>query len=550
MPSQATGSDAQRRPAATPFGADLAGVQTMLAAIVMSSDDAIVSKDLHGTIMSWNAGAERLFGYTAEEAVGRPVTMLLPPERQAEETEILATLIRGDRIHHFETERIRKDGRRIHVSISVSPIRDAEGRTVGGAKIARDVSLRKRLDAEREVVLAKEREARNLAEQASRSKDAFLAMISHELRTPLTPILAWARLLKQGRLGPEKTDRAINAIDRNATLQAQLIDDLLDVSRIVAGKMRLNVGPVDLVAVIEAALEVVRPAADAKGIRIDASLARDVGAVSGDPGRLQQVVWNLLSNAVKFTPERGEVRVRLAPVPSGVQIVVSDTGPGIAPEFLPYLFEQFQQAEAGSTRVHGGLGLGLAIVRHIVELHGGTVRAESGGAGRGATFTVQLLRLAPVAPLEPLDPTRSAFVGEAGDTTLRIDGLRVLVVDDQPESSEVVTAVLSAYGADVRAAGSSAEGLAVLRQWVPDVIVSDIAMPDEDGYAFVAKVRAQRMFAHLPVIALTAYANTEDRVRILSAGFQMHVPKPIDPAELIAVVASATRPRSSDGNGR
>src|SRR5262249_18180744 len=356
----------------------------MLAAIVQSSDDAIISKDLNGIILSWNRGAERVFGYTAEETVGRSITMLLPPDRLEEEATILGTLVRGERIDHFETERITKDGRRIDISLSVSPIKDQSGRVIGGAKIARDISLRRQLEREREWALTQERHARTLAEAANRAKDAFLAMVSHELRSPLSPILSWARMLRMKVLDEAKSLRALETIERSARAQAQLIDDLLDISRIVAGKLRLEVRPVDLAVVIEQAVEVVRPAADAKQIRIQMVLDTETGMISGDPTRLQQVVWNLLSNAVKVTPKGGRVQITLERVNSYVEIAISDTGQGISPDFLSRLFERFQQAESGATRSHGGLGLGLAIVRHIVELHGGTVLAESPGEGLGA----------------------------------------------------------------------------------------------------------------------------------------------------------------------
>jgi PAS domain S-box-containing protein len=523
----------------------------VLAAIVESSDDAIVGKDLNGTIMTWNAGAERVFGYKAEEVTGLPITILIPPERLDEEAHILATLRRGERIDHFETERVRKDGRRIHISLSASPIRNARGEVVGVAKIARDITARKQLEVERQGLLAKEQAARTLAEATSRAKDAFLAMISHELRSPLSPILAWARLLRQGMLDDEKTQRALEAIERSAVSQAHLIDDLLDISRIVAGKLRLQVRPVQLTEVIESAIEIVRPAAEAKRIRLQTVLDTETGLITGDPERLQQVLWNLLSNAIKFTPKGGRVQLTLERVNSHVEIAVSDTGQGIPAEFLPYVFERFQQAETGSARRYGGLGLGLAIVRHIVELHGGTVVTESPGEGQGATFTVKLPRMIfarTAGELERRHPTVGVLSEGKDYPPLR--GLRVLVVDDEPDSNEVVSAVLASCGAEIRVAGSAAGGLDELRHWKPDVLVSDIGMPGEDGYAFLGKVRALGgETGRIPAIALTAYATTEDRVRIFSAGFQVHIAKPIEPAELVTVVASAARRLPSLGPG-
>src|SRR5262245_10623144 len=515
----------------------------MLAAIVESSDDAIISKDLNGTITSWNRGAERIFGYTAEEAVGRPITMLLPHERLPEETRILATLVRGERIDHFETERITKSGRRIPISLSVSPIKDQSGRVIGGAKIARDISLRRQLERQREQDLAQEQHGRSLAEAANRAKDAFLAMVSHELRSPLSPILSWTRMLRMKALDEAKSERALETIERSARAQAQLIDDLLDISRIAAGKLRLEVRSVDLAAVIEEAVEVVRPAADAKQIRLQTVLDTDTGTISGDPGRLQQVVWNLLSNAVKFTPRGGWVQIMLECVDSHVEIAVSDTGQGVSPEFLSHLFERFEQAETGTTRSRGGLGLGLAIVRHIVELHGGTVFAESAGEGQGSTFTVKLPRtifMRTAGEAEHRHQTLGPPPEPANFSSLR--DLRVLVVDDEPDSNEVVSTVLGAAGADVRAAASAAAALEHLEQWTPDVIVSDIGMPNEDGYLFAAKLHALPAdTSHIPCVALTAYTSTDDRVRIFAAGFKAHVVKPIDPVELVAVVADVAR---------
>jgi len=525
---------------AVPYGDDPVGLHEMLAALVESSDDAIVSKDLHGTIMSWNKAAERIFGYTAEEAISRPITMLLPADRFQEEATILATLVRGERIDHFETERIRRDGRRIAVSISVSPIKDRTGRIVGGAKIARDITQRKQLEQEREEALARERHARGLAESANRAKDAFLAMVSHELRSPLSPILAWARMLRTKTLDEQNSTRAVEVIERAALAQAQLIDDLLDVSRIASGKLRLEVRPVDLGAVVERAIEIVRPAADAKGIRLEKVLDTETGAIVGDPTRLQQVMWNLLSNAVKFTPKNGRVQITLERVNSHVEIAVSDTGQGMSAEFLPQVFERFQQAETGSARSHGGLGLGLAIVRHIVELHGGTVFVESAGVGKGATFTVKLPRMI-FARTAGESERRHPTLGERPEPApfRSLQDVRALVVDDEPDSNEVVSTILASAGADVRVAASAADGLRQLQDWRPHVIVSDIGMPGEDGYAFIAKVRAQSTeIGRIPVVALTAYASGEDRVRIFSAGFKAHIVKPIEPAELVAVIAN------------
>jgi PAS domain S-box-containing protein len=364
--------------------------QARLAAIVDSSDDVIVSKTLDGIITSWNRAAERLFGWAADEAVGRPITLIIPADRRAEEQEVLARIGRGERVDHFETVRVTKDGRPVEVSITVSPVRDASGRIVGASKIARDIGDRRRLEAERARLLAREQEARLEAEALNRAKDELLATVSHELRTPLNSIFGWARMLQSAGLDEATRARAVDAIVRNASAQARLVEDLLDLSRIVAGRMRLDVQAVDLNAVVEAALETVRPAAAVREVELAVALDGSVGTIAGAPDRLQQVVWNLLTNAVKFTPAGGRVEIASRRVEATVEIVITDTGEGIAADLLPHVFEPFRQGDSSSTRAHGGLGLGLALVRQLVELHGGCVRAESPGPGRGSTFTVTL----------------------------------------------------------------------------------------------------------------------------------------------------------------
>jgi signal transduction histidine kinase len=387
-------------------------------------------------------------------------------------------------------------------------------------------------------LLDKEQRARTAAEAASRAKDEFLAVLSHELRTPLNAVYGWARMLRSGQIEGEAVQRALDVIMRNANAQVQLIDDMLDVSRIVTGKMRLDVRPVDLKAVVEAALDAVRPAAEAKHLRLQAVLDPQALGITGDPDRLQQVVWNLLINAVKFTPRDGRIQVRLRRVNSHAEIVVSDSGQGVAPDVLPHVFERFQQGDSTSTRRHTGLGLGLALVRHLVELHGGTVEAASAGEGQGSTFTVKL----PVAiAREEAGPSRGRVHPPAAVPVLgpSLRGLRVLVVDDDRDGLELVATMLINMGAEVRTCPSAAEGLEALQAWCPDVLVSDIEMPGEDGYTFIRRVRAlDAKVARTPAVALTAYGRVEDRLRTLSAGYSMHIPKPVDPAELATVVAS------------
>ena len=361
-------------------------------AIIASSDDAIISKDLNGVVRSWNQSAERMFGYTAEEMIGNPITVLFPPDRLDEEPKILDQLRRGQRVDHFETVRVCKDGRLLDVSVTISPVKDPTGRVIGVSKVARDITSIKRILREREELLERETAARSEAERVSRMKDEFLATLSHELRTPLNAILGWANILRSSGATTDAEDlqQGLETIERNARAQAQLIEELLDMSRIINGKLRLDVQPVDLQAVVADAIESVRPAAEAKGIRLTKVLDPRGGPITGDPNRLQQVLWNLLSNAIKFTPRGGRVQVFLRRVNSHVEITVVDSGQGISADFLPQLFTRFSQAETSTSRRHGGLGLGLALVKSLVELHGGTVRASSPGVDQGATFVVSL----------------------------------------------------------------------------------------------------------------------------------------------------------------
>jgi PAS domain S-box-containing protein len=628
-----------------------------LASIIESSDDAIISIDLDGTIVSWNSGAERLYGYAANEIVGQHITRLLPPDLKDEAAEFTLRIKRGEHIEHYETARLRKDGALVNVSLTVSPVKDEKGRIIGISKIARDITERKRVeealanqrrwleyllnlapipillvepnsarvlfanraademsgnnisrdghadahylrypctDARGQRIPADElpgarvargerlegfqmdwhtpygkrslliyadilpsmhghpataiiicqdiTEIKRIEEElrtANRLKDEFLATLSHELRTPLTAILGWSRMLLTGALDEATTKEALETIERNARAQSQLIEDLMDISRIITGKLRLDARPVDLASVIEATIASVRPAAEAKALRLQVVLDPLAGPVLGDPARLQQVLWNLLSNAIKFTPKGGSIQVRLERVDSHVEIAVSDTGQGIKPDFLPFVFDRFRQADATTARAHGGLGLGLAIVRHLVELHGGTVRVDSPGEGQGATFTVQLPIM--IMHREASDKeTRYAPSGPSSVVTPALDGLRVLVVEDEADARQLLAVALERHGAEVIAVSSAQEALAAIESATPDVIISDIGMPREDGYALIRKVRAlpRERGGNIPAAALTAYAGSEDRKRALLAGFQAHIPKPVDPSELIAVVAS------------
>jgi PAS domain S-box-containing protein len=442
--------------------------------------------------------------------------------------------------YEFEYRMVKADGQTLWLYDLVNVVRDEDGpKLLRGFMI--DITERKRAESEREQLLAGEQSARAEAEAANRMKDEFLATLSHELRTPLNAMLGWTQLLRTRKFDQTTIQRALETIDRNTKSLAQLIEDVLDVSRIITGKLRLNIRPVALVSVIQAAIETVAPASEAKNIQIEPILDHSAGAVLGDANRLQQVVWNLLSNAVKFTPKGGRVAIILERSNSQIQIKVSDTGQGISPDFLPYVFERFRQADGATTRSHGGLGLGLAIVRHLVELHGGTACAESEGEGKGATFIVTLPLMAVRPPsIEPhqAQPTVEDEAREISPPSL--DGLRVLVVDDEPDARELIATMLAEYGADVTAVDSAGAALEALQQLNPNILVSDIGMPQEDGYSLIRKVRAldAAQGGRIPAVALTAYARAEDRTQALLSGFQLHVPKPVNPAELAAVVAN------------
>jgi PAS domain S-box-containing protein len=512
--------------------------------IVETAHEGVWLMGLNASTIYLNERMAKLLGYSAEEVIGRQVPEFCFPEDMASARERIASNLRGQ-AEAFDFRFRRRDGSELHVLASTSPVRDGRDHIVGVVGMFIDIAERKQAEREREELLARERQAREMAEAVNRSKDEFLALVSHELRAPLNAMLGWARILKTRKVDEAMMARAIDTIERSAESQQQLVDDLLDTARIITGKLRLEVMPVDLMPVIEAAVDVVRPAAEAKGIDIELALDTETGIITGDSGRLQQVIWNLLSNAVKFTPQNGHIEVRLSRVDPHVQISVSDTGRGINPEVLPYVFDRFHQADSSSTRRYGGLGLGLSLVRHLVELHGGTISAESAGEGRGSTFTINLPLRAVRAPSEDLD--HRSLTGDGGTAfQAALSDLRVLVVDDETNARELVTAVLEQYGARVTAVASVAEALMVIRAGEPalspDVIISDLGMPDEDGYTLIHRVReldAERG-RQIPAVALTAYGRATDRIRALSAGFQMHVAKPVEPVELAMVVASLT----------
>ncbi len=817
----------ERQEHSAPPDADAARAASLLASIVETSDDAIISKDLNGIITSWNRAAETLYGYSAPEVVGQPVYIIIPTERRGEMTEILSRIKQGERVEHFETVRVSKDGQHIEVSLSVSPVKDFSGRIIGASKIARNITERKRneeamrasearyrtlfettqdaimivndegryvevneslcrilktpreklvgahfsefipthvqrdaekgfhelksfsafegefplaasdgaiveldwtsranfipglhfcvarditrrkraaqgqkflveasslmasslnyettlasvaqlavpgladwctvdmldengalkrlavthvdpskvewahelekrfpvdMDAPRgvpnvlrtgkselyseisdamlvesvkdpeqlrilreigftsamivplianrrmlgtisfitaeshhhydseDLALAEDLARRaalaidnarlySMAQEANRIKDEFLATLSHELRTPLTAILGWAVMLRTTQFSEEAVSRALESIERNAKAQTQIVEDVLDVSRIITGKLRLDIRPLELAPVIQTSVDTLRPTAEAKGVRLQATIDEGAGAVAGDPARIQQIIWNMLSNAVKFTPKGGAVELRLERAGSHVRIIVSDTGAGIRREFLPYVFDRFRQADGSISRRHGGLGLGLAIVRHLVELHGGAVRAESAGEGHGATFTVELPTTAARSIAVPVNEnTPTVAVAEASDYASAdcpptLENLKVLVVDDEPDARQVLTVIIENCGAQVTTAQSAREALEALARFRPDIIVSDIGMPDEDGHALMRKIRtlSPEEGGRIPAVALSAYAREEDRMNALLAGYHIHIAKPVNPAELLAVIGS------------
>jgi PAS domain S-box-containing protein len=683
--------------------------QRHLAKIVDSSDDAIVSKDLNGLILSWNAAAQRMFGYSAAEAIGQSIRIIIPDVRQSEEDFVLAEIRAGRSVRHYETVRQRKDGTLIPISLTVSPIYNDQGVVIAASKIARDITERAQLLAaaqeqaqilrtltevgvtvaaslEHGAIVQKvtdvatavthaefgaffynvidqqsgeaymlyslsgapkeafdgfpqpratavfaptfhgegvvrlddvtqdPRYGRNppyhgmpkghlpvrsylavpvkspsdevlgglffghsragvftaqheqlaigiaawasialqnarlyrQAREADRLKDEFLAVLSHELRTPLNAIVGYSRLLRGGILSGDKAMRGLETLERNAKSLTQIVEDVLDISRIVAGKIRLDVQPVELPLVVHNAVATVQPAADAKAIRLQTIIDPRVGPVSGDPDRLQQVAWNLLSNAVKFTPKKGRVQVRVERVNSHIEIVVSDTGMGIRADFLPHVFERFRQADSGPTRQTAGLGLGLSIVRHIVEMHGGSVHVDSDGEGKGATFRVRLplMIVQDTAIREPREHPRTET--QAPLKGLRdLTGIRVLAIDDEEDALGLLRVVLEAAGAEVLTTSSALDALQRVADIKPDALVVDLGMPQMDGFDFITQIRASSDAGvrDIPAAALTAFARSEDRTKALDSGFEMHLAKPVDPGELVASVATLVRRR-------
>ncbi|MBE9201290.1 MULTISPECIES: PAS domain S-box protein [unclassified Nodularia (in: cyanobacteria)] len=499
---------------------------------------AIFSLNTEGYISTWNTGAERLFGYTEDEILGQSFGIIYTAEDRAigapsQEMSKAAKTGRAEDVRWH----LRKDSSRFFADGVLAPIYENTGALRGFTKIARDMTERKQIEEERSHILESERFARREAERASHLKDEFLLTLSHELRTPLNAILGWSHLLRPGKMDQAKIEHGLKVIERNVRSQVQLIDDLLDMSRMISGKLKLNVQCVDLISVIESALETVYLSAQAKNIRLDAVLDPLASNVSGDPVRLQQIIWNLLSNAIKFTPKGGRVEVVLQLVEAYIEISVSDTGPGIQAEFVPYVFDRFRQADSSTTRNHGGLGLGLAIVKHLVELHGGSVRLKNPSHGQGATFIIQL----PLMVLKPEDCDSNTFMSAVVNSTF--EDVIILVVDDEPDTRELIRVVLEECQAEVITAASARQALEILEDNQVDILISDIGMPEEDGYQFIQKVRTlgSETSKNIPAAALTAYARPEDCQHALLSGYQIHIAKPIEPSELIAVVSNLTK---------
>jgi PAS domain S-box-containing protein len=514
-------------------------LRTTLASI----GDAVIATDVGGVVTLVNAVAGKLTG-AGPEAVGRPLSEVfraVDPNRGPVPDPVAAALARGGPVAiEPGTTLLALSGAEYPIEGSAAPIR-AEGRTPQGvALVFSDRTEARRAEAERAALLAREQEARAEAERASRAKDEFIATVSHELRTPLNAVLGWARLLRTGRLDAAATTRAMEAIERSAMTQAQIVDDLLDVARIVRGRLKLDIREMDLAAAVESAVDTVRPAANAKGITVEMHLDPGAGTVRGDPSRLQQVTWNLLANAIKFTLPGGRVDVRLRRLPDRVRLQVEDDGAGIDAGFLPHVFERFRQADSSPTRAHGGLGIGLAIVRHLVEAHGGSVAATSPGRNRGSCFTVDLPLPIDTArhdarPAERPAPRLPAPSAEPA----ALQGVHVLVVDDDADTLEALRHLLEQAGARVSTAATAADAFQALSGEPPDVLLSDIGMPGEDGISLIRRVRGldPARGGRVPAAALTAYTQTGDRAVALEAGFQAFLAKPVDPRELADAVA-------------
>jgi PAS domain S-box-containing protein len=519
--------------------------EARLSVTLRSIGDAVITIDPAGRVTLLNPVAQALTGWTEAAAVGQPIETvfhIVQEETRRPVENPVSKVFREGRIVGLanHTVLLARDGRETPIEDSAAPIRAADGSLVGIVLVFRDASERRESERRRQLVLDREQEARREAESLSRSKDEFVATVSHELRTPLNAIFGWVRLLRSGNLNETQHAHALEVVERNTRAQAQLIEDLLDMSRVITGHLRLDMRRVEMPAVIQAAVDAVRPASEAKGLTVSTEFDARVGPVSADPDRLQQIVWNLLNNSVKFTNKGGHVEVTLRADGSDAVLSVKDSGIGMSAELLPHVFERFRQGASSASRAHGGLGIGLALVRHLAEMHGGTVSAESEGEGRGSCFTLRLPMLASRAVADrPHHGVADAVPGLHGAGAL--DGVSLLVVDDDEDARDLISTTLRHAGASVIAAASMHEALAKLREFVPHALVSDIAMPNGTGYELVRQMRGISESAKIPAIALTAFGRVEDRARALEAGFNYHMTKPVDPQHLVHVVVTALR---------
>lgn len=497
-------------------------------------DYAIFMLDPKGRILSWNSGAQRLKGYSAGDIIGKHFSIFyekgdVADRKPQRELEIAAT---EGRIED-EGWRVRKDGTRFWANVVITALHDEKGKLRGFAKVTRDMTDRRRaeeaLRKEKTQLEKRVQERTDELERANRAKDEFIATLSHELRTPITSINGWVQMLQDGNLTPLQQTKALEVIDRNLAAQVRLIDDLLNVSRIVAGKLKIELQPLQPAPVVEETIESLLPTAKAKGLKLTRELDNHVGPVHIDPSRFHQIIWNLLTNALKFTPKAGQIHVTLRRIDSSVLLQISDSGEGIDEEFLPHVFERFKQADTSNTRRHGGLGVGLTIVKYLVELHGGTVSAESEGRGKGATFSVRL----PVPALRSIVRVgRQQEVRDKGE----LKSARILIVEDEADTREMLEYALKQRGARPVCAHSAKLALRMIQNHRYDLIISDIGMPEVDGYTFMRKIRSLKSpAANLPAIALTAYAGEEDRTLAIESGFNAHLPKPVALAELVRV---------------
>lgn len=534
----------------------------LLKVTLKSIGDAVIATDADGKISFINPTAEQLTGWLSEDACLKPIDEVFrivnEETHETVESPFSAVMRKGATVglaNH--TVLLSKTGAEIPIEDSGAPIKDTSGKIIGVIIVFHDVTERRRIEKEREQLLKREQAARSEAEAAGLLKDEFLATVSHELRTPLNAILGWSAMLRKEKMEETNVRNALGIIERNARAQAEIVGDILDVSRIITGKLRLQTHPLNLAPVVRTAVENISPAALAKTITIKLSLDEDAGQIVGDADRIQQIIWNLLSNAIKFTSSGGTIEIGLRRADTNVELQVRDNGIGIENHFLPFIFERFRQFDSSTTRKHSGLGLGLSIVRHLVELHGGTVSAESNGDLPGATFTV-LLPLANETEQKILhsasDSTdkieESAFSSNGGNTVSGLDNLRLLVVDDDADTLEIIKFILENAGAETKIAASAAEAFDIFQNWKPDVLISDLGMPDEDGYSLLRRIRALRAAegGTIPAAALSAYTRNEDRDKALDAGFQTHIAKPVDPEQFVSLIAELAERQRNDKN--